>query len=203
LHNIFSTLPPKNEGRGWYLAQFLNALLKLKQIPLNVVEAGCLRNTEFRIGDGHSTYYIAQWIKEHGGAFTSIDNDPSAVATCSAYLVQEGLHPFVNLICADSVSTISASTTPIDLAFLDGGSYAINLEEYKAVSKLLREPALVVIDDCYETPGLNMPSLEGFCRGEDTIHYATAQGFHVYKLYCMAVISHGCDFFNNEREDSL
>ena len=193
---------PEGEGRGWYLEYLLDHMLKLKGLPLEILETGCLRSATGRIGDGHSTYYIARWVKKNGGHFTSIDHDPASIGAARNYLSSQGLLPYADLICEDSLSAILKPllARPLDFALLDSAGIDttaetsannLNLREYRAVSKRLRRPGIVVIDDCNEVPGFPFP-LKGYCKGKESLHVAAAQGDRILALHRFAVILHGC-----------
>lgn len=195
------TLPP-GEGRGWYLERLLDRLLEFKGAPLNILETGCLRAAANRIGDGHSTYYIARWVKKNGGHFISIDNSPASIAAARNYLSSQGLLSQVNLICEDSVAAIQKPLLlagSLDFALLDSAGIEttvesaandLNLREYQAVVKRLRQPAIVVIDDCNEVQGFPFP-LKGYCKGKESLRMATSQGNQIFALHRFAVILHG------------
>ena len=82
-----------------------------------ILETGCIRHTSIEMAqlDGGSTYYIANWVKQHGGRFYSIDNKNTDKAE---KLLKE------NDLMSDNIifkNTTASSITQFDVGFTAGG----------------------------------------------------------------------------------
>ena len=140
------------EGRGKFLINMLEMLGELKAGPLYAVETGCVRSLDlaYVTGDGYSTLYLARWAKNHGTKIVSIDNDAGHVEVAKRVLCQEGLESCVTFIVGSAADVLSMREEPIDLAYLDTAVDVVPteiLDEFNAVRKNVRSPALVAIDD--------------------------------------------------------
>lgn len=110
--------------------------------PRYIVETGTIRNIEYEIGDGHSTRYIAEWVRDNGGVFTSIDLD---IEVSLIYLDENGLMPFVNLWQGNSLDLLP-KIKKIDFAYLDSDNDAdLILNEFLIVWPKCK---VVMVDDC-------------------------------------------------------
>ena len=136
---------------GQAAVEALKTLYTTKNHPLIIVETGTVRalGEEYRVGDGHSTLYIAKWIKSTGAPHQFFSLDLSTAVAHQA-LEAEGLLPYVTLCEGDSVDTLAKFNLPIDFAYLDSGQAPeLNLREFREVHKRLRLPGMVLIDDVY------------------------------------------------------
>lgn len=110
--------------------------------PRYIVETGTIRNIEYEVGDGHSTRYIAEWVRDNGGVFTSIDLD---IEVSLIYLDENGLMPFVNLWQGNSLDLLP-KIKKIDFAYLDSDNDAdLILNEFLIVWAKCK---VVMVDDC-------------------------------------------------------
>lgn len=118
----------------------------------NVVETGCIRNTDW--WDGRSTYVFAEFCARIGGRFWSVDNSPPSVE-----IALKETAPFKDVTCitlADSVEYLARFEHRIDLLYLDSYDYDVNnpgpaqshcLRELEAAMPRLHATAFVLIDD--------------------------------------------------------
>src|SRR6185295_113261 len=126
---------------------------RLPRGRLVAVETGTLRDPapEARIGDGWSTYAIAQCLAERGEAGSklySIDIDPGCI-DISKRTVSPELHPWVSWICGDAVEAIRTLPVPtIDLLYLDSSDDPKQiLAEFEVAQTNLAPHSIVVVDD--------------------------------------------------------
>jgi hypothetical protein len=126
---------------------------RLPKGKIVAVETGTLRDSrpEARIGDGWSTFSIAQCLAESGGPGShlySIDIDPKCIATSKATVDKE-LHPWVTWICGDAVEAIRTLQEPtIDLLYLDSSDDPRQiLAEFEVAQPKLAPHTIVVVDD--------------------------------------------------------
>lgn len=160
-------------------------LNKLKQTypVLNILETGTIRNTaaEYVTGDGHSTVHIAEWVKLHGGRFTSID---LYTGVADRYLSELGLRDNVTLVQSNSLLAIAAVTTPLHFVLLDSANNAdLILAEFRLVAPKVVKGGIVMIDD------VNMTSVS-IVKGHKVVPYAREQGYTVELLPAgLAVVS--------------
>lgn len=127
--------------------------------PVNIVETGCVRSDQEHdlMGDGGSTFVLAQYIKIFGGHLTTVDLDPQHIATCEK--VTQAFSDVISYRIGDSVDFLDKYLEPIDFLYLDSydTSYhdqeiirAANehqLKEIEASYKNLQEHSLVLSDD--------------------------------------------------------
>ncbi|MGH9351743.1 MAG: class I SAM-dependent methyltransferase [Terriglobia bacterium] len=176
-------------GRGYCLGIILHFLSELKQgVRLGIVETGTLRSVAMPslIGDGWSTFYVAEWIRRScpSAFFMSVDASEQAVKTCRELLAREGLDQYVQHWCMHS-KELARMTMPVDLAFLDSSDDPQNqLEEFLALERNFRKPAICVLDDIYETQ-------DGGNKGAKLIPHLQKQGLRVERLGRMAVTELG------------
>ncbi len=146
---------------GQAAVEALKTLYAIKKSPLTIVETGTVRafDEEHRVGDGHSTLYIAEWIKSTGEPHRFFSIDLSTAVAHQALTVRK-LLPYVTLCEGDSVDTLAGFDFPIDFAYLDSGQAPeLNLNEFHEVHKHLRPPAMVMIDDVYYWADVNKGKL--------------------------------------------
>ena len=127
----------------------LDALRAKLGRDLIIVETGTIRNTnpDFEHGDGHSTRFIAEWVKENGGFYTSIDIDCSVA---KKYLFDLSLRQYVTLTEANSLDALPRFNA-IDFCYLDSANDADNcLAEFLIVWPKITTGGSVMVDDCNE-----------------------------------------------------
>jgi len=161
------------EGRGNSIIKHLDIIRRGNPgRELLIAETGTIRRTDDRgrRGDGHSTEYIARWVKQDGNAqFYSIDIDTEV---CFEYMVEKGLSDHVELVEDDSLVALSAmfrmaanSLLKFDFVYLDSANNPnLTLSEFK----LCEEYGVpqVMIDDCKPPKR----------KGSLAIEYAQEQG---------------------------
>jgi methyltransferase family protein len=136
-------------GRGCNLSEHLIKLEKFHNRPLFILETGTIRNisSNYHFGDGWSTLYIAQFVKnatlKH--SFFSIDLKTDV---CEHFLRSKGLIDYVNLIKNDSRQAIKKLDEEFDFVYLDSRNNAdLVYEEYKLVLSKCRSDTLIIVDD--------------------------------------------------------
>lgn len=121
---------------GWY------ALVRALR-PQHVVETG----TDKGLG---SLMFAAALLANGTGRLTTLDVDPN-----SGYLIRGRYATVVDRQLGDSVATLRALTTPVDL-FLHDSLHTFEHEaaEYEAVESMLKPNALVLSDNSHVTDAL-------------------------------------------------
>lgn len=121
------------------------------QQSLTIIETGSIRSAApaYEDDDGWSTLTFARDVAEHGGAVYSIDLDTTAAAIV---LGERNLAWTTNLIQGHSIDVLAGMVREgypaVDVAYLDSDNdAALILHEYLLVTRLLRSPALVIVDD--------------------------------------------------------
>lgn len=117
--------------------------------PLRIVETGTIRNTapEYETGDGHSTIVFANYVKDNGGTFYTIDIETSV---SEKYLSMVGLSGYVNIISGYSTTALNDFDL-IDFAYLDSANDAKNtLDEFLIAWPKITNGGCVMVDDCNE-----------------------------------------------------
>jgi len=119
--------------------------------PLNIVETGTLRNdTEpSRIGDGWSTIFFAERVKQLGGKLWSIDLETGGA---DRMLRQRGLRDCCELLQRHSLAALAslcrAHDLSIDIAFLDSDNDGTLIyHEFLVASELVAAGGLILMDD--------------------------------------------------------
>lgn len=116
---------------------------------LTILETGSIRGTQeqYHQNDGWSTLTFAQYVRDNGGALTSVDLDTAAA---DEVLTRHELRDVVHLVEGDSVATIEAMARDValDVVFLDSDNDAdLIMREFLAVRELTTSPALFLVDD--------------------------------------------------------
>lgn len=153
-------------------------LLNHKFFP-TIVETGTLRDGRTNCeGDGCSTIIFAQWVRDHGGQFTSIDKDPHAIK-----MAQQGLRDLKNYVqfeCDDSLVVLHNFRHRIDFLYLDSFDFEMknplpsqnhHLNEIIAAYPFLAEDCVVMIDDC---------DLPHGGKGKLVISYLLERGWRIH-----------------------
>jgi hypothetical protein len=130
-------------------------LLNQKVAP-TVVETGIARYGRQNCkGDGCSTIIFAEWARDHGGSFYSVDIDQKAIEKAKQGLA--GLNPYVTIAWQDSISFLQNFPRTIDFLYLDSYDFEAHnptpsqlhhLKEIHAAYPHLAQDAIVMIDDC-------------------------------------------------------
>lgn len=133
----------------------LQAVYERLDRPLVIVETGTIRRTEpeYEAGDGHSTRYIAEWVKKTGSIFTgsafhSIDND---ISIANKYLLDlMGLRIYVFLKEGNSLDWLP-KFKHIDFCYIDSANDAENtLQEFLIAWPKITPGGCLMVDDCNE-----------------------------------------------------
>lgn len=142
--------PPRENLRETVLQE---AMGRLPRGRLVIVETGTLRDPspEARLGDGWSTYTIAQTLADRGvsgSKLYSVDNNPDCIDVARR-TVPSDLHPWVSWICADAAETLRTLPAPrIDLLYLDSSDDPAQiLSELRSAQPKLAPHSVIVIDD--------------------------------------------------------
>lgn len=130
---------------------------KIRRKKLDILETGTIRGDEGRLhpNDGWSTLVFAEYVKKNGGTFTSIDLHTE---TGKSFLKEKKLDAKVNFCEGHSVDVLTGMVVDmmasedaggiLDVVLLDSAnSGELILAEYLVVCRMLRRPALVIVDD--------------------------------------------------------
>lgn len=129
--------------------------------PLIIAETGTIRNLNegFVEGDGYSTQFIAEWVRDHAehipislaqnyvskSQFYSIDID---IETAAEYLTDNNLIDFVSLWPEKSVAALE-KILPIDFCYLDSSDDPDNcLAEFMIAWPKITKGGALMADDC-------------------------------------------------------
>lgn len=140
-----------------------------------IVETGTIRRIELQYeqGDGHSTLYIAQWMRDNEveGEFYSIDLE---TLQAKKYLTELGLIDYVEIITGDSAESLVTFKDIITFAYLDSANDPdLILREFKTVWPKIVPGGCVMVDDCnIESAELNKGDLLIPYLAENGIEYA-------------------------------
>lgn len=142
---------------------------------LDIIETGTIRGEtdNYYWGDGHSTIAFAEYVREHGGTVTSIDDD---ITTAQKVLRSKRLGTRVKFLrghSAEILEDLAGNRDDegiADVIFLDSDNDAsLTLREYLAARALLRSPGLVIVDD------VDMESHE-IVKGHEIVPWIEAHG---------------------------
>lgn len=127
-----------------------------------VVETGTQRSGFSCQNDGCSTSIFADWARDHGAVFYSVDINRGAIETAQRALRGESkMHQLsfdhVGLVCSDSIPFLKSFGQQIDMLYLD--SYDIDvqnpwpsqqhhLKEIIAALPWITENTVILLDDC-------------------------------------------------------
>ncbi len=126
-----------------------------------LVETGTARDgtAGFTDGDGGSTIIFAEWARDHGAEFFSVDISQKNLKKAQEAVKRTvvGHENKVHFICSDSVAYLRDFNQPIDFLYLDsydfdpdnpGPSQHHHLREIRAAYPFLTKNSIVMIDDC-------------------------------------------------------
>lgn len=167
---------------GTICVELLGDLYHITAHPLTIVETGtvyidALEPEEKDLYE-RSTLAIARWIERTGDShrFISIDYDGQHIETSKRVLAEHGLDGIVEHMRGDSALLMRNFQFPVDFVLLDSAAEPdITLGEYCAIFPVIREPGIVVIDDCFKTR-------ERVNKGKLAIPYAERQGHRQWPL---------------------
>lgn len=116
--------------------------------PLTIIETGTIRNMapEYHAGDGWSTVYISEFVRAHGGDFTSVDLD---ISTAKKMLGSLDLAGYCKLVQYDSLMWLrDKAPQGIHFALLDSANDANHtFREFELVRPKMVAGGIIVIDD--------------------------------------------------------
>lgn len=143
-----------------------------------IVETGTIRRTDpqYEQGDGHSTLYIAQWMRDNEveGEFHSIDLE---TRIADSWLKAFDLRGYVNLVKGNSLDVLKTAPNVITFAYLDSANDAeLTLAEFKTVWPKIVPGGCVMVDDC------NIESAE-LHKGDLLIPYLAENGIEYAHLF--------------------
>lgn len=123
---------------------------KLRRV-LRIVETGTIRSLEanYKKGDGHSTYYIAEWMINRGYNHEFISIDLETSIAFNYFFVERCIPDLKNftLVKGDSLKVLPGIEN-VDFYYLDSANDAdLILEEFKIAYSKLKQ-GTIVIDDC-------------------------------------------------------
>jgi len=135
--------------RAYYLVELLRDMEAELDRLLNIVETGTIRRKtmDFVVGDGYSTYWIADFVSKskYQHSFISIDHN---IDVCDEVLTKHGLRNYVSLIQGDSREVLKSAPSELDFVYLDSANNGdIIMEEFLLVEPKLSKTALVCVDD--------------------------------------------------------
>lgn len=152
-----------------------------------LVETGTSRHGSSNCsGDGCSTLIFAQYVKQNGGSFYSVDIDPKAIQNAKNGLGAD--HQYVHLITSDSISFLENFGQPIDFLYLDSLDYDSqnplpaqehHLKEIQAAYPFLSRNAIIMIDD---------HSLPNGGKGKLVIEYLAKRGWKIVAIGYQVVL---------------
>jgi len=169
---------------------WLQALSHIDNSKIIALETGRIRNPDWRMSDGNSTYFLTRLGKIE--KLISIDDDTenhsgfkNSQLYCESYLNTKQLNK-IQFVNGDSVASIKKlpANTRLDFVLLDSANDPdLILNELKAVEPLLAKPLSVVVIDDVSPPGR---------KGDKVIPYLTAKG---YKEYRIRAFPSDCSYF--------
>ena len=125
----------------------MNQLQEKLQRDLVIVETGTIRG-DIRLQDGNSTVRFADYVKQHGGSFYSVESNKECVEYSRGVL---GEREGVQVVEALSTDFLPSFSDKIDVLYLDSANDEnIGLAEYEAAKPKLYEHTIILIDDCLE-----------------------------------------------------
>lgn len=118
-----------------------------------ILEIGCIRETAepYVEGDGYSTYFFADHVKENGGYFASVD---VSTAVAQEVLGKHDLLEFVEFLEVDGGTYLKkmVAFTPdrlFDYIYLDGeNDPQLTMEYFLTAINLVKQEGVIVLDDC-------------------------------------------------------
>lgn len=118
---------------------------------ITIIEIGTIRNTSeaHAEGDGHSTRYIAEYVRDamNTHTFHSVDIKPDV---CRKYLKELKLDKFVKLHRCAGADFLETFTDVAHLIYLDGENDAHNtLVQFLHAREILVDGGIILIDDCF------------------------------------------------------
>lgn len=168
-------IPPDNHRYGTFV--YALQLLSERKASM-IVETGTARcGLSNCLLDGCSTMIFAEWAKNHGADFYSVDINPTSIFHAAKDL--GNLRPFVHLVCSDSIPFLTHFSRPIDFLYLDSYDFDVNnpspsqehhLKEIIAAYPWLTPNSIVMIDDC------NLPHGG---KGKLAIQYLLERGWEI------------------------
>lgn len=159
-HEYLEGKIPRNNAR-YQTFEYALRLLEERNAR-TIVETGTARfgDREF-VGDGGSTIIFAEWGKDHGAEFFSIDKSMENIIVSRRATERHVPNYQVYYIYSDSIAFLQGFNREIDFLYLDSFDYdpenpfpsqEHHLKEIVAAYPFLTEKSVVMIDDC-KLPG--------------------------------------------------
>lgn len=139
MNQYFNYFKTSTNDRDFVFKEVLNFFNKA---PLRILEIGCSRTLDFitgKSGDGYSSFFWAEYVKEHGGKLTIVDIDETAINNCKTLLSDFN---DIIFIVGDGINYI---TEDFDLIYLDGGDNPV--ETLNQFNKVNRFKSSILCDD--------------------------------------------------------
>ena len=147
-YGIEHDFPNVTETGGWFL-NMLTKITKSKQ----VLEIGC--------GNGYSTIWLADAVKENNGKIHAIDFSRPRFDDAKVNLKEAGLSNFVNFYFDNALKIIPKISDPqlFDFVFVDGEKRHY-WDFWKVIKNRLAKNAVVVFDDVIAFPEKTEPFMQ-------------------------------------------
>lgn len=117
--------------------------------PIDILEIGCMRSKDERASGGWSTFFMAEYVKEHGGSLTIVDTNLQSLENCAELLGD--FYTESNGYQTTGAEYIKSNNETWDLAILDGSDNPNDmLEEFE----LLIGRAEYIYCDDFSTKGI-------------------------------------------------
>lgn len=155
--------------------------------PKVIIETGTARDGLANcIGDGCSTMIFAEYVKNNGGEFYSVDINAEYLQNAGKALADS--RPFATLVHSDSIAFLQNFNRPIDFLYLDSYDYDFSnplpsqehhLKEIKAAYPWLSPYCVVMIDDC---------DLPGGGKGKLAIDFLLSKGWGILGIGYQVVL---------------
>ncbi len=121
------------EGKGNRDPIFLEALSLLEGKPANILEIGAMRDVNGRAGDGFSTFFFAEYIKQYGGHITVCDISKNGLDNCRQILGEYLDNTQITYHLGPGLNHLTNTSEIYNLTLLDGSDDPNEmLAEYEA-----------------------------------------------------------------------
>ena len=147
--NYYEQFKSQQSNRDPY---FKYTLSLFDRQPINILELGCARDFNSRLGDGWSSFHFLEYISKHGGTFTTIDLIQQNIENCIAMLKThpkfDELKPNLNFLVGDALKILNDKlyhNEKTDLIYLDVSDDPILT--IQCFEKINLENSVVFVDD--------------------------------------------------------
>ena len=105
--NYYEQFKTQESNRDAY---FNYTLSLFNRKPINILELGCARDFNSRLGDGWSSFHFLEYISKYGGSFTTIDlvkeNVENCITMLSTHPKFNELKPKLNFLVGDALKVL-------------------------------------------------------------------------------------------------